>query len=189
MPKIDTSTIQGFDTMSDSEKLKALMEFEIPGEKDLSGMIEKSKFDKLASELAALKKAAKEKLPENEQAAQEQKEQFEQLQSQYNVLLKENTISKHTASYLSMGYSEKDAKEAATALYEGKMDKLFEVQKRASASFAEKIKADMIKNNPSPDGAGGGNGEEKTAAIKYAEYIGKMNADANKAADDIMKMY
>lgn len=189
MPKIDTTTIQGFETMSDADKVAALLNVEIPEAQDRSGMIEKEKFDKVASELADLKKVAREQLPEAQRVAQEQKEQLDTLQSQYNTLLKESTISKNTAKYLSMGYSEKDAQEAAAALYEGNMDKVFEIQKRANEALSEKIKSDMIKGTPRPDGAGGEKGGDKTADIKFAERIGKQNAEANKASMDVLRHY
>ena len=54
MGKIDVSQIEGYESMSVEDKLKALEGFEIPSP-DFSGHVKKDLFDKTASELAALK--------------------------------------------------------------------------------------------------------------------------------------
>ena len=45
MPKIDTSTISGFETMTDAEKLSALLDLDVPEKVDLSNFVPKSQFD------------------------------------------------------------------------------------------------------------------------------------------------
>ena len=59
MAKIDVTKIEGYDTMSDADKIAALLKADIP-EPDMSGYVSKATFDKTASELASLKKEKRE---------------------------------------------------------------------------------------------------------------------------------
>lgn len=68
MPNIDTSTIEGFETMSAEDKVTALLAYEIPDAPDLSGYVEKTTFDAKASEAARLSKALTAKTKEAETA-------------------------------------------------------------------------------------------------------------------------
>ena len=68
MPKIDTTTIDGFEAMDDSQKLAALLELEIPEKVDLAKLVSKAQYDKVASELAEAKRINRSKLTEEEAA-------------------------------------------------------------------------------------------------------------------------
>ncbi len=61
MPNIDTSTIEGFDSMTAEQKVEALLKAEIPEKVDLSRYVSKETFDKKASEASALSKQLKDK--------------------------------------------------------------------------------------------------------------------------------
>ena len=56
MPKIETASINGFDTMTAEEKVTALLGVEIPEQVNLSEYVKKSVFDAKASEAASLNK-------------------------------------------------------------------------------------------------------------------------------------
>ena len=56
---IDTTTIEGFDSMTPEQKVEALLKVEVPDKVDLSGYVKKDLFDKTASELAEAKKTIK----------------------------------------------------------------------------------------------------------------------------------
>ena len=72
MPKIDTTMISGFETMTDAEKVAALLAVEVPERVDTAGLAAKAaQFDKLASELAETKRALKSKMTEDEVAKAE----------------------------------------------------------------------------------------------------------------------
>ena len=72
MAKIDVTQIEGYETMTAEEKLKALEEFDVP-DPDYSGFVKKEQFDKAASELATAKKQLREKMTEDEAAKQKEK--------------------------------------------------------------------------------------------------------------------
>ena len=68
MATIDTSTIEGFDSMTADEKVTALLGIQIPDAVDLSGYVAKSVFDTKATEAANLAKQLKIKTTEAETA-------------------------------------------------------------------------------------------------------------------------
>ena len=72
--KIDVTKIEGYETMSAEEKLKALEELEIDTKEFTKGYVKKEVFDKTASDLAALKKKDRENLSETERLKAEQEE-------------------------------------------------------------------------------------------------------------------
>ena len=189
MPKFDTTTISGFDAMTDTEKLAALLDVDVPERVDLTGYVSKAQFDKTASELAEAKRTLKSKMTEEEAAKAEADNANKELQSKYEALLKESTIAKYKARYMAQGYDEKLAEETAEALFNGETDKVFENGNKFKAAVEQKTKSDVLKNTPKPGGAGGSGDDAKTADIEMAERIGKARADSNKSAGDILKKY
>lgn len=187
MPKIDTTSISGFDAMTDAEKLAALLELDVPDANALANM--KAQFDKTASELAEAKRNLKSRMTEDEAAKADAEKAHKEIQEKYDALLKENTIAKYKAKYMEQGYDAKLAEETAEALFNGEADKVFANGEKFKAALEQKIKSDMLKNTPKPGGAGGSEDEEKTADILMAERIGKAKADAAKSANDIINKY
>ena len=53
----------------------------------------------------------------------------------------------------------------------------------------KKLKAELMKNNPHPGGAGGGDGKTEDAGVELARKLGKAKADAQKDSNDILKNY
>ena len=152
--KLDVTTIEGYADMTAEQKVAALEGLEMP-DPDYSGFIKKEMFDKTAAELADLKKKQREALSEEERRKAEEDDRFNELQSKYDSLLRESTISKSKAQYLSIGYSEELAEKAATALVDGDTEALFEVQKSAKSLIEENLKKELIKGTPNPVGNGG----------------------------------
>ena len=89
--KFDTSTIDGFENMSDADKVTALLGVDLPDPVDTKNLVKKEDFDKVMSEASSYKKQLKEKMTAEETAAAEAKAAQEKLQNDYNALLKENT--------------------------------------------------------------------------------------------------
>ena len=190
MPTIDTSTIEGFDTMTDSDKLSALLKFEIPDKVDLSQYVAKSVFDKTASELADKKKALNDRMTEDERTKSEAETQMKDLQTKYDALLKESTISKYKAEYLAQGYSDELAGKAAQAMAEGDTAKVFEYAKTAKAEFEKTLKAELLKKTPKPGSNDGGDGGDDTPySIKLAQQLGKSHAEADAKTKSILEKY
>ena len=161
MAKIDVTQIEGYETMTAEEKLKALEEFDVP-DPDYSGFVKKEQFDKTASELAAAKKQLREKMTEDEVVKQKEKEEREELESKYNKLLRESEISKHKAKLLALGYDESLADETATAMADGDSEKVFINQQKHLTAFEKKVRAEALKDTPKPTPDGDG----KTMTLK-----------------------
>ena len=186
---IDTSTIEGFDGMTAEQKVEALLKVEVPEKVDLTGYVKKDLFDKTASELAEAKKTAKAKMSEEEQAAAEREAKWEEMEAKLKQLELEKLESTYKASYLAMkGYDEKLAEDTAKALAAGDMEKVFANQQKASAAYEKQLRSELVKKDPKPDGAGGGD-EKKDAAVELAKELGKQRADSLKAANEGLKHY
>lgn len=186
---IDTSTIEGFEGMTAEQKVEALLKVEVPEKVDLSGYIQKSQFDKVSSELAEAKKTIKAKMTDDEAAKAQADADRKALEDKYAELLRKSTIAEHTARFIAMpGYDEKLARETAEALFDGNMDKVFENQQKANAAYEKKLRAEMVKSDPKPEGAGGGS-EKTDTAVEFAKMLGKQRSDAIKSANEGLKHY
>lgn len=149
MAKIDVTQIEGYETMTVEEKLKALEEFDVPGP-DYSGFVKKEQFDKTASELATAKKQLREKMTEDEQKKQKEQEEREELQNKYDKLLRESVIAKNKAKLVALGYDESLADETATAMADGDSEKVFINQQKHLTAFEKKVRAEALKDTPKP---------------------------------------
>ena len=185
---IDTSTIENFDSLSAEEKVDALLKLDLPDNSaELARM--KSALDKATSEAADYKKQLKGKLTEDEAAAAEREAKWAEMEAKLKELETEKTISTYKASYLAMpGFDEKLAEDTAKALAEGDMKTVFANQQKANAAYEKKLRAEMVKQDPKPDGAGGDD-QKKDTAVEFARNLGKQRADALKSANEGLKNY
>lgn len=149
----------------------------------------KNALTKSNNEAAELKKQLRAKMTDDEAAKAQADADRKALEDKYTELLRKSTIAEHTARYIAMpGYDEKLARETAEALFDGDMEKVFANQQKANAAYEKKLRADLVKQDPKPDGAGGGNGE-KDEAVEFAKKLGKQRADALKNANEGLKHY
>lgn len=195
MPNIDTSTIENFDSMTDAEKVAALLGVEIPEKVDLTKYVEKSVFDKKASEAADWKhqhdsvKAERDNLlSEDEKNKRAESEEKAALLAKVEALEKENMVKDYTNKYLALDYDPTLAAETARAMADGDMEKVFANSEKHKAALEAKIKAELMKNDPKPGGAGAKNDGE-TAAIEQAKRIGNAKAVADKSTADVLSHY
>lgn len=187
--KISTDSIQGFAEMSDADKVTALLGLDIPDPVDMSQFVDKKVFDAKATEAANLSKQLKAKMTDDEAAKAQADADRKALEDKYTELLRKSTIAEHTARFIAMpGYDEKLARETAEALFDGNMDKVFENQQKANAAYEKKLRAEMVKQDPKPDGAGGDDKKEDSA-VEFARNLGKQRADALKSANEGLKNY
>lgn len=189
MPKIDVSKIEGWDGLDTEARLKALMEFDIPENVDMSKFISKEAFDKTASECASWKKKFNDTLSESERKSAEEAEKAADFEKKYTELQKKLAVSDFTKKYLAMGYDEKEAGEMANAQADGDSEKMFELMTNHATNLEKKIKEDLLKNSPKPDGAGHDDGKDKTADVLLAEKLGKAALERDKAANDIVNKF
>ena len=185
---IDTSTIENFESLSAEEKVDALLKLDLPDSSaELARM--KSALDKATSEAADYKKQLKGKLTEDEAAAAEREAKWAEMEAKLKELETEKTISTYKASYLAMpGFDEKLAEETAKALADGDMKKVFDNQQKANAAYEKKLRAEMVKQDPKPDGAGGDD-KKKDTAVEFAGNLGKQRAESLKNANEGIKNY
>lgn len=188
MATIDYSTIEGFDTMTAEQKVEALLKVDVPEKVDLSAYVPKATADKYASEAADYKKQLAAKMTDDEKAAKEAAEEHQKIVDELNALKKQSAISGYVNSYLAMGYDEKLAKDTAEALFNGNMDKVFENQKTFHELQKKVIRAEVMKDTPGPNGAGGG-GEAKKANVELAAQLGKEKNASLQNSNDIVSMY
>ena len=163
MAKVDITKIEGYENMTPEEKIKALEAFEIEDkEPDYSGYVKKDVFDRTASELAGVKKQLKDKMTDDEAAKQKEQEEREELQKNYEALLRKSTVAEHKAELLGMGYDEKLAQEIAEAMADGDTVKVFANQKKHLEAVEKKVRAEALKDTPKPTG----DGDSKTMTLE-----------------------
>lgn len=141
--------IAGYSEMTADEKLKAIEELE-ESQSDLTGFIEKKQFDRVASDLASLKKQLKEKMSEAELAEAERATKEAGIIEELENLRKEKSISETTARFLGLGYGEKLAKETAEAFISGENDKVFANQQQFLETQRKTWETEMLNKTPAP---------------------------------------
>ena len=128
------------------------------------GMVSKAQFDKVTSELAAVKKQLRGKMTEDEAKELERQQHQEEMETELNTLRREKALAGYKASYLSQGYDEQLAEEAATAMVDGDMDTVFAVMKKQSVNAEKAMRAKILKETPVPPASDDPNDEKKKEA-------------------------
>jgi hypothetical protein len=156
------------DGMTVEEIESALADVEVPA--DQSAEIERLKNanSKLSSENAEWKRKHREALSDEERKAQETADLIAKLQEENATLTRESNVSKHKARFLGMGYDEALANDAAVAMTDGDMEKLFSYQQKHQEAFEKKIRADAMKGTKKPVG-------DKESGAVTREQLAKMS--------------
>ena len=140
------------DGMTIDEINTALEGIEMPTDNSAEIDRLKNALSKSNSEAANYKKQLNEKLTAEEIKAKEDAEKWEELIKERDALLREKTVAGHKAKYLALGYDEKLATETAEAMANGELDKVFANQRKHIESVEKKIRADVLKETPKPEG-------------------------------------
>lgn len=177
MAKIDTTTIEGYSAMSESEKLAALEAYDFD---DGASEIEryKSAASKANTEAADWKRKHNELLA-NAGKAKETETENEQLRTRVEQLEKQNKVATYTANYTALGYDKALAAETAQALADGDMAKVLENQKKYQDAHEKALLANKMKNFPTPPA--GDKGEPDDGYLKKAAEA-QANGDFSAAA-------
>lgn len=140
------------DGMSVEDITKALEGIELPS--DNSDELERLKnaLSKSNSEAADYKRQLKEKMSAEELKAKEDAERWEQIEKERDALLREKNVSINKARLLGLGYEESLADETAEAMVNGELDKVFANQKKHLDNLEKKIRSEILKDTPKPDG-------------------------------------
>ena len=176
--KIDTSTIENFDSMSAEEKLKAILDLEVTDtdtEKKYKDLISKanSEAKKYKDAMRAAEDKLKDQMSEEERKVQEQQDRYKSIEEENARLKRDMSISHKTAFYQSIGFDEDLAKKTAEAFEDGDYATVEANLKSAHDAFEKSIRADVIRNNPKPNNAGSGT---QGAKMTLAEAMRRANA-------------
>lgn len=193
---IDWSKVEGYSEDMSAEDKLALLEKQtggIPGEpagdpkstKEYVAL--KAQFDKVSSDLASTKKQLRTKMTEDEQGKADREAADKQMQEELEALRRDKALSTHKASYLAMGYDEKTAEAAATALVDGDTTALFAAMKKHGETTEKALRDKILNETPTPPA--GEPGDEKSAGVKLAQRVAKSAVEADKAASDILSKY
>lgn len=177
--KIDTNTINGYEQMSDAEKLEALKayEFEAPDVDKLKNALSRAN-----SEASSWKKKYNETLSAGEQEQQAKEDKLKSLTEELEALKKKNAVSDAKASYLSLGYNDELATSCAECLINGDRTKLFENQKKFLELRDKAQKAEILKQNPKP--VSGGEPSTKMTRAEFTKLSAKERIEFFKAHPD-----
>lgn len=158
----DWTKLEGYrDDMTADEKLALLDKVEEPTSnpteptepapsKPVGSVVSKSQFDKVSSELAALKKQMRSRMSEDEQKELDRKANETAMREELEALRKEKTYNAHKASFMAQGYDEKLADEAANAMTEGDSDGVFNAMRKFQQTAEQKLRAKILKDTPVP---------------------------------------
>ena len=152
--------------MSVEDIEKALEGIEMPTDNSAEIDRLKAALSKSNSEAADWKKQLREKMSAEEVKAKEDAEKYEEVVKERDALLREKTILGHKTKYLSLGYDETLANDTAEAMVNGDLDKVFANQKKHLESVEKKIRADVLKDTPKPEG---GNGSETITKENFSK--------------------
>ena len=157
--------------MSVEEIETALKDIDLPT--DNSAEIDRLKqaLSKSNSEAADYKKQLRDKMSAEEIKAKEDAEKYEELQKKYEELVRKDSISQNKVKFLALGYEEKLASETAEAMVNGELDKVFANQKKHLEALEKKIREDVLKDTPKPEGGKGSDTitKEKFSKMSIAE--------------------
>ena len=173
--------------MSVEDIENALKDIDLPA--DNSGEIDRLKaaLSKSNSEAAEFKKQLREKMSADEIKAKEDAESREKLQSDYDALLRKVTLSENKAKLLGLGYDEALAESTAEAMVDGDLDKVFANQKKHLEAVEKKIRADVLKDTPKPEG---GNGSETITKEKFSKMsIAEQHKYSVEHPEEYKKLY
>jgi hypothetical protein len=175
------------DGMTLEEIETALSGIEMPTDNSAEIDRLKNALSKANSESADYKRQLREKMSAEEIKAKEDADKLEAITKERDALLREKTVATHKAKYLALGYDEKLADDAAEALAEGKLDRMFENQKKHIESVEKKIRADVLKETPKPEGGNGSDTMTKEKFLKMS--ITEQVNYSNEHPEEYKKLY
>ena len=152
--------------MSVEDIENALKDIDLPTDNSAEIDRLKTALSKSNSEAADYRKQLRDKMSAEEIKAKEDAEKFEELQKKYEELVRKDAISQNKVKLLALGYEEKLANDTAEAMVNGELDKVFANQKKHIEAVEKKIRADVLKETPTPEG---GNGSETITKEKFSK--------------------
>lgn len=186
--KIDLATIDGYEAMSDAEKISALEAYEYDDHAAEVADIAKYKeaTDKATREASEYKKQLKQLQEAQKTGNIKADDTIAQLQKQVADLTRQNTISSYTAQFVALGYDPELAAETAEATADGDVSKVFENQRKFKEALEKQVRSDILKATPKPGALGTG----KPAPTMTLEKFKKLSpVERAKFATDYPEEY
>lgn len=164
----------------------ALESIELPA--DNSAEVDKLKnaLSKSNSEAAEYKRQLKEKMSDDELKAKENAEKQEKLQRDYDELVKKVAVSENKAKLLALGYEDALATETAEAMANGELDKVFANQKKHLDAMEKKVRSEILKDTPKPNG---GNGDKPITKADFDNMTYSERAKVYEENPDIYNQF
>lgn len=165
--------IENYESMTPEEKVAALEAYE----PDMSGHVAKALFDKTASELAAAKKALREKQTDEEAKEAERAAKDAAIMAELEALRHEKLVGTYITAYMAMGYDEKLAKATAEAMAKGDTETVFKNQKVHLESREKALRTELLMQTPTPAPGAPANGvtQKEFDAMGYKERAALFN--------------
>lgn len=156
-------TVENFDELT-QEKIDELVAKRVA---ELAGENSKQKtiISQRNGEIAEYKRKEQDRLTEDEKKALHEKEMVEKIASYEKQIAKTSKV----AEYMGIGYPKELAEKVAEAEIEGKSSAKY--HQEFAQSQVEATKAELMRNNPNPDGGGSGDAMtiEKFKTLKPSE--------------------
>lgn len=144
------------DNMTFEEIQEALADLPEP-----DSVVDKEEYDKMkklkdeaSKEASSWKKKYNSTLSEKEQLEIAQNEANEELQNNYDALLRKTTIAERKAELVELGYDTKLAQETAEAMVDGDFTKVIANQSKFAESVKKNTTDELLKNTKTPEGGG-----------------------------------
>ena len=146
--------IEGYESLSAEEKLKALEELDIEDDSKLKNLLQKanSEASEYKKKLKAKEDELNSKLSEDEKIEKERKEKEAEREALLENLIKEKAIAEHKANFLQRGYDEDLATSSATALANGDTATLFDNLGKFISERDKKAKVEALDSMKRPLG-------------------------------------
>lgn len=176
MAKIDTTKIEGFDSMSAEEKLSAVLGYEFEEPKTDNAEINKYKtlISKANAEAAKYKDELRAKQTEAERAEADRLENEKKLQDELNAYRTKERISSYKAQLMTAGYDADTAGLMAKDLPDGVSDSFFAASKAFLDNQKQTLLSEALDRQPKPSVGTPPtmSDAEKTELMNLRRYIG-----------------
>lgn len=168
---MDTTKIEGYEKMSDAEKIAALEAYEF----DTTGLVSKATLDKATADAAEWKRKYNSTLSEAEQAKIAAEEARKATETRLAELERKDKISTTKDQYIASGFKPDLALATAEAFVDGKMDVVLANVTKHAAEAAQAATDAALHQTPPPPASGSGN----PGSINYDDKIAKAMEAGN----------
>ena len=176
--KIDTTTIEGYESMTAEEKLAALESFEYDDHAEENARL-KAANTKASKDAAEWKRKHNALLDDDQKKQQEAAEKQQQMEEELETLRREKKESVYKSKFLSDGYDEELAQSSAEALASGDVDTFFKNQKKFIELHDKEYKKKLMNQDLKPDGGNGKKYQSKDEIMKIRDSQERQRAIAS----------